>query len=127
MPLLLPIQEAIGTAALWTASSRILRKGEIGIEQEVGSPTIKMKVGDGTTAWASLPYFPGAAGGLVAYTHTQGSASATWTINHNLGYNPLVTLLSAGGLEFEGTVTHTSVNQTVCSFNSAVAGSARLL
>jgi hypothetical protein len=86
-----------------------------------------MKVGDGTTAWASLPYFPGAASGLVAYLHTQGSSSATWTINHNLGYNPSIQLRTTGGVVFEGQITHTSINQAVVSLASAVAGTARCI
>lgn len=49
------------TAANWTASNPTLAAGEVGVEKD----TQGVKVGDGTTAWAALPYlFP--AGGLVA-------------------------------------------------------------
>lgn len=67
----------------------------------------------------------GAAAG--AYIHTQSAPSATWTMNHNLGYRPSCTLLTTGGVEFEGTVTHTSVNQAVASFEAAVSGTARFI
>ena len=60
------------------------------------------------------------------YTHTQSSASLTWTINHNLGFNPSVEILSVGGVEIEAQVTHTSVNQTIINFVIATAGTARL-
>jgi hypothetical protein len=43
------------TAANWTSVNPTLLAGEIGIE----SNTNKWKVGDGTTAWASLGYIPG--------------------------------------------------------------------
>jgi hypothetical protein len=43
------------TAANWTSVNPTLLAGEIGIE----SDTNKWKVGDGTTAWASLGYIPG--------------------------------------------------------------------
>lgn len=62
-----------------------------------------------------------------AYVHQQPGASATWTINHNLGYRPSVELLNTGSQEIEGDVVHTSVNQTVVTFTSAVAGQARLV
>ena len=65
--------------------------------------------------------------GLVAYTHTQAVASSTWIINHNLGSRPIVELLSAGSMEFAGDIIHMSTNQVVCSFLSAVSGTARLL
>ena len=40
------------TAANWTTANPTLAKGELGIEIDTG----KVKVGDGTTAWASLGY-----------------------------------------------------------------------
>lgn len=56
----------------------------------------------------------------------QSTASNTWTINHNLGFKPTVTVFSVGGLEVEADVQHTSVNQTIIYFNNPFAGSARL-
>lgn len=49
------IQLRRGTAAEWSAANPVLSAGEVGVERETGvSP--KLKVGDGTTAWNSLPY-----------------------------------------------------------------------
>lgn len=42
-----------GTAAEWTAANPVLLAHEFGIETD----TRRMKMGDGTTAWASLLYF----------------------------------------------------------------------
>lgn len=40
------------TAANWAAVNPILRKGEIGHEEDTGG----VKIGDGSAAWNSLPY-----------------------------------------------------------------------
>lgn len=66
-------------------------------------------------------------GGLVAYTHSQPSGATVWTINHNLGYQPLVQTFTPGGVEIVGDVLNVSVNQVTVTFNSAQTGSARLL
>src|SRR4051794_35293512 len=41
-----------GTTAEWVAENTILKSGELALETD----TLKLKVGDGTTPWASLPY-----------------------------------------------------------------------
>lgn len=63
---------------------------------------------------------------IAPYLFTQASALAEWIINHNKGWNPLVTVLSPGGIEVEAQVTHMSVNQTRVYFSSPQAGSALL-
>ena len=62
----------------------------------------------------------------AAYTHTQSSPSATWTIAHNLGFRPSVELLNTGSQEIEGDVVHTSTNVTTVTFTTPLAGTARL-
>lgn len=58
------IQVRRDTAANWTSANPTLAAGELGFETN----TAKFKIGDGSTAWASLSYFiPGVgAGGAVA-------------------------------------------------------------
>lgn len=46
------IQLRRGTAAAWTSSNPVLAAGEPAVETDTGN----LKVGDGTTSWASLPY-----------------------------------------------------------------------
>lgn len=58
------------------------------------------------------------------FVHTQSSASATWVVNHNLGFFPQVTVLSPGRIEVEATVEHVSANQVVITFNTAQTGQA---
>lgn len=62
----------------------------------------------------------------TTYFHTQSTPSATWTINHNLGFVPSTELFSSGGEEIDGEVTHTSNNQTVVKFITPVSGFARM-
>ena len=60
-----------------------------------------------------------------SYRHTQGTPATTWTINHNLGYEPGgVAIVDSGGTIVTGTVTYASVNQIVVSFTSAFGGKA---
>ena len=70
---------------------------------------------------------PGPAGQVADYVFTQASPSALWTINHNLGRKPLVSLLTVGGVLMQGDVLHVSDNQVQASFATIVAGTARLL
>ena len=69
----------------------------------------------------------GPQGESAGFNFTQTSSSATWTINHNLGYYPAVTLYTSGGLEMEGEVLNTSLNQVVVYLATAISGSARLV
>lgn len=62
----------------------------------------------------------------VAFIHQQWVASAIWTINHNLGLRPTVSILDAGGNEVEADVLHMSANQLLIRFAIPVAGLARL-
>lgn len=64
---------------------------------------------------------------VFSYVHNQASASFVWTINHNLGYRPSVELFDAGSQEFDGEVSHPTVNQAVVTLAIATAGFARLI
>jgi len=68
---------------------------------------------------------PGAPGTGSGFLHTQSVASASWIVNHNLGYRPLVTVYSPGGEIVIAQGTHASVNQYIVSFNSPQTGFTR--
>ncbi len=53
---ILTIQLRRDAAANWSALNPVLKQGEVGIEID----TAKAKLGDGATAWSSLPYWIGA-------------------------------------------------------------------
>lgn len=59
MPAKTTIKQRRGTAAEWTSANPVLAAGEIGFE----SDTNKLKVGNGTSNWASLPYISAASAG----------------------------------------------------------------
>lgn len=56
------------------------------------------------------------------YEHTQNSPASTWTITHNLGAVPSVTLVDGTNTEMEATVTHPDVNTTIATFSQAESG-----
>lgn len=62
------IQIRNDTALNWTNTNPVLLRGEVGIERT----TNKFKIGDGATAWASLPY---ASGAVVVVANTYPTTS----------------------------------------------------
>jgi hypothetical protein len=62
----------------------------------------------------------------VSYDHTQGVASNSWVINHNLGFKPNVTVVDSAGTIYEGEITYTNTNSLTVSFSAAFSGKAYL-
>lgn len=60
------------------------------------------------------------------HTHTQAVPSDTWTITHNLGKYPSVSVVDSSGGEVEGEVSHASPNQLTVVFSAGFSGSAYL-
>lgn len=69
------IQMRRGTAAVWAEVNPVLAAGEIGVETD----TLKIKIGDGVTAWNSVAYYMGATGptGATGATGPAGPTGAT--------------------------------------------------
>ena len=65
-------------------------------------------------------------GGDKHYVHEQATPSATWTIQHDLGKQPAVTVVDSAGNEWQTAVEHTSQNQCVARFSAPFAGRAYL-
>jgi|14BtaG_2_1085337.scaffolds.fasta_scaffold18899_1 hypothetical protein len=77
----------------------------------------------------SINIYPGA--GDLSYTHTQSSAATTWTIAHNLGKYPSVTIKFSTGAEYDnnnalGGVTFTDANNLTINLAAAESGVAYL-
>lgn len=60
------------------------------------------------------------------YVHIQSTAASVWTIDHNMGFWPNVTVVSSGNDQIEGDVEYTTINQVVITFSGAFAGRAFL-
>lgn len=64
--------------------------------------------------------------GRVSYEHMQGAANNSWTITHNLGFKPNVTVIDSAGNIVEGEIAYTNTNSLTVSFQSAFSGNAYL-
>ena len=62
----------------------------------------------------------------VSYTHTQGVASTTWNITHNLHFYPNVTVQDSAGNIVEGEIAYTNSDSLVVTFSTAFSGEAYL-
>lgn len=81
------------TAANWASNNPVLLSGELGIE----SDTLKMKVGNGSSVWNSLPYLLDGAAfqAVTTITVNTGSSPALGTVDNNTEYRCTNTSLSA--------------------------------
>ena len=52
----------------------------------------------------------------VTYTYPVTTAASTWTITHNLGRFPSVTVVDTGGTIINGSVIYNSANQLTVTF-----------
>lgn len=65
----------------------------------------------------------GPAGPAAPYhRHNQTAPADAWTVNHNFGSRPLVSVFSMGGREMWAEVVHASDNQALIYFDAPTAG-----
>lgn len=60
----------------------------------------------------------------VRYTHTQSVASSSWTVQHNLGARPSVTVVNSSDEIIYPEVNYTNDNQVTLAFNTSLTGKA---
>jgi hypothetical protein len=66
---------------------------------------------------------PVTAGGSTArYEHQQLIAATVWTVNHQLGYRPVIEVLGPGGIEIDADVIHVDVNLAQVVLQSPLTG-----
>lgn len=63
----------------------------------------------------------------IFYSHVQATASAVWTINHNLNGEPTAVVLDSAGTQCEGTFSYPTKNRMVITFTSAFTGTAYVI
>lgn len=76
-----------------------------------------------TREWVTSTYGNAA----QAYEHSQGAASLTWTIVHDLGHYPIVQCWDSSGAVINGSIQHDSTSQCTVTFASSQSGGARLI
>jgi hypothetical protein len=62
----------------------------------------------------------------TSYTHIQIAASTTWTINHDLGFYPNVTVFDSADTMVEGSILHSDNTSLTLTFSAAISGKAHL-
>jgi hypothetical protein len=60
----------------------------------------------------------------ASYVHNQSTSASTWTISHNLGFFPSVTVVDSGGTTVIGDVSYITENQVSITFSAAFGGKA---
>ena len=63
-------------------------------------------------------------GGDKTYTHNQNSGATTWSVVHNLGKRPAVTVVDVNNVQGYGIVTHTDANNLTIAFPGSTTGKA---
>ena len=64
---------------------------------------------------------------VYAYTHLQSSPSSTWTVNHALGYQPIVRVFIGQSEVQPASISHTDNFNTVITFSSPQVGYAKFI
>jgi hypothetical protein len=103
------IQIRRDTASNWTSANPTLAQGELGIETD----TLKVKVGDGTTAWTSASYLINT-GGYASYSDT----TANFTGALQKSGSPVVTAAYTGDVDVTGELIVDSYNETYAAVTS---------
>lgn len=62
----------------------------------------------------------------VSFAYTQQVPSNSWTITHNLNFNPNVTVVDSAGTIVEGEIRYNTRNTMTLNFASAFSGNAYL-
>lgn len=107
-----------GLASEWSTVNPILSQGEPGFAFDINA----LKIGDGINPWNLLPAFISSE--VDNYVHTQGVPANTWTINHNLGYYPNITVFDSTERSILTQIEHVNINSSIVHNDAAFSGKA---
>jgi hypothetical protein len=62
--------------------------------------------------------------GDAYYVHSQNMSSTLWTVNHNLGKIPAVTLTDSSGRKFDAQIDHANANTFTVTLTYPTGGKA---
>jgi hypothetical protein len=107
MPVVTAIQIRRGTAAQWTSANPTLTAGEQGFETD----TLKLKIGNGSTAWNSLGYVAtGATGTVTSVVAGTGLSGGTITSSGTIAIDSTVATLTGTQTLTNKTLTDPKIN-----------------
>jgi hypothetical protein len=107
MAVVTQIQVRRGTAAQWTSTNPTLGAGEQGFETD----TLKLKIGNGSTAWNSLAYVAtGALGTVTSITAGTGLSGGTITTTGTIAIDSTVATLTGTQTLTNKTLTDPKIN-----------------
>lgn len=72
-------------------------------------------------------HFDGNVKPTYAYTHYQSVADTSWSITHNLGYNPIIRVFIGTNEVQPSTIVHNSTNQVTVTFSTPQVGYVRMI
>lgn len=107
-------------------AARTMLASAIATGSSIAFPISIANGGTGATTVEGARAALGITSASYSYVHEQAVAASTWTINHNLGFHPSVSIVDSAGNKVTGEVQYTSVNQVIVSFIGSFAGSAYL-
>lgn len=95
----------------------------------VDGPSVELRIEASPATFLELATVgPQGAAGPAAqgYEHTQSQPASLWTIAHNLGFRPSVSVRTDGGLEVIADIQHLSSNTLTVTLLAPLSGTARL-
>lgn len=111
------MRQLVGSTADWAANNLVLGSGEIGVER-VSSSDIRIKVGDGSTAWSALPY--ASSSSTTINTATQTALDAKLAKGGDTMTGPLI--LSGDPAAALGAATKQYVDAINSSLSTSISG-----
>lgn len=93
---------------------------EITTRRPRGTVTVTKPINNVTLVESGHTY--GTGGIAQSYVFNQTSPSSTWIVNHNLSYNPAVTIVSSSGDVVHGDVTYSGSQQVTVNFSAPFSG-----
>jgi hypothetical protein len=106
--------------------SRLSIVDEGGTISIVRAPNTTASVRPFNTAVSPAPAVVNVGSSFQYFVFNQNSPATTWTITHNLGRRPSVTVVDSAGTVVIGEVTYTSDNALTIQFSAGFSGQAYL-
>jgi len=98
----------------------------INIQQNINQVNVSEQKNEVIVSSVGVQGPPGLGATTLFYTFEQQTSSSSWTIIHNLGYYPSVTIQDYGKISIEGSVNYVDSNSLIITFSTPISGYAYL-